>query len=40
MQTKYFDAEGNEIPLNRGQIWIVVAVKVGDREVSNVNFIE
>lgn len=39
-RTKYFDAEGNEIPLNRGQIWIVVAVKVGDREVSNVNFIE
>lgn len=35
-RTQYFDTEGNEIPLNRGQIWIVNAVKVQDRLISTV----
>jgi len=35
-RTQYFDSAGNEIPLNRGQIWIVNAVKVQDRLISTV----
>ena len=37
-RTKYFDANGAEIPLVRGQNWVQIAVKVGDRLVSNVKF--
>lgn len=37
-RTKYYTAEGEEIAVNRGQIWVVNVVKVGDRLVSNVNF--
>lgn len=33
---KYFDDKGNEIALNRGLVWDVIAIKVGDRLVSNV----
>lgn len=39
-RTKYYDDKGQEIPLNRGQNWIVNVVKVGPRLVSNVNFEE
>lgn len=35
-RTKYFDMEGKEIELNRGQIWIVSVVKVRDRLISTV----
>jgi hypothetical protein len=35
-RTQYFDGEGKEIPLNRGQIWIVNAVKVQDRLISTI----
>lgn len=35
-RTKYIDTEGKEIPLNRGQIWVVNAVKVGDNLLSKV----
>jgi hypothetical protein len=37
-RTKYFTAEGTEIPLVRGQNWIVNAVKSGNRLVSNIKF--
>ena len=35
-RTKYFDELGNEIPLNRGQLWVVNAVKVQDRLISTI----
>lgn len=35
-RTKYYDLQGEEIPLNRGQIWIVNAVKVQERLISTV----
>ncbi|KXK26505.1 MAG: putative lipoprotein YerB precursor [candidate division WS6 bacterium OLB20] len=35
-RARYFDSDGNEIELVRGQIWTVFAVKVGDRLVTNV----
>lgn len=35
-RTKYYDLQGEEIPLNRGQIWVVNAVKVQDRLISTV----
>ena len=37
-RTKYYNEDGSEIALVRGQIWIVNAVKVGDRSVSNVTY--
>lgn len=36
-RTRYFDVLGEEVPLNRGQIWIVNAIKVQDRLISTVN---
>jgi len=35
-RTRYFDALGVEVPLNRGQIWIVNAIKVQERLISTV----
>lgn len=35
-RTKYYDLQGQEIALNRGQIWIVNAIKVQDRLISTV----
>lgn len=35
-RTKYYDLQGEEISFNRGQIWIVNAVKVQDRLISTV----
>lgn len=35
-RTHYYDLEGREIPLNRGQSWIVNVVKVQDRLISTV----
>lgn len=35
-RTKYYDLQGKEIELNRGQIWIVNAVKVQDKLISTV----
>lgn len=34
----YFDAEGNEIELNRGQIWVVNAIKTSSKKISTVVF--
>jgi len=36
-RTKYFDSLGVEVPLNRGQIWIVNAIKVQERLISTVD---
>lgn len=38
-RTQYFDLAGNEIELNRGQIWIVNVVKVQDRLISTVTIL-
>jgi hypothetical protein len=38
-RTQYFDLAGNEIELNRGQIWIVNAIKVQDRLISTVTIL-
>jgi len=38
-RTKYFDELGDEIELVRGQIWVVVAVKTGEKLVSKVNLV-
>ncbi|MBN1915501.1 DUF3048 domain-containing protein [Candidatus Dojkabacteria bacterium] len=37
-RTHYFDDQGNEIELNRGQIWIVNAIKSSSKKVSTVVF--
>jgi hypothetical protein len=37
-RTHYFDANGAEIPLVRGQIWIAALIKTGDKEISKVTY--
>ncbi len=35
-RTRYYDENGNEIALNRGQIWVVNAIKVKTRKITEV----
>ncbi|MBD3280011.1 DUF3048 domain-containing protein [Candidatus Dojkabacteria bacterium] len=35
-RTKYYDKEGNEIELNRGQIWVSIAIKTAYKDVTEV----
>lgn len=37
-RTHYYDANGDEIPLVRGQIWIANLIKSGDKEISKLTF--
>ena len=35
-RTKYYDEEGNEIELNRGQIWVSIAIKTKTKGITEV----